>query len=315
MPTKSKPATKLAVAPSATALKELLQSGAHFGHKTSRWHPKMAPFIHSARGGVHIIDLIQTEQRLLAAEKFVESITSQGKTVLFVATKRQAKAVVEKAAQDSHMPYVTYRWLGGMMTNWQTISARLRYLKKLEAGKEDGSWDKLTKKERLLLDTKIIKLSKVFDGVRELQEVPQALFIVDVPREEIAIKEALHLKIPVIGMLDTNANPADITYPIPANDDAVKAIELVAGRIAQAAIKGRMAYDAKTVDADTAEVAEADKPAKAEVAADKPAKAAASAAKAPIASAKPAAVVTEANPATVAEKPVTEAKADVKPKS
>ncbi|MEI6481331.1 MAG: 30S ribosomal protein S2 [Candidatus Saccharibacteria bacterium] len=267
----TKASIKKETAPSVSALKELLAAGAHFGHKTSRWHPKMAPFIHSARGGVHIIDLIQTEQRLVVAEKFVEQLASQGKTILFVATKRQAKTIVEQAAQTANMPYVTYRWLGGMLTNWQTISGRLKYLKSLEIGKEDGSWDKLTKKERLLLDEKIIKLSRVFDGVRNLVDAPDAIFVIDVPREGIAIKEAINLKIPVIGMLDTNANPAGIDYPIPANDDAVKSVALIANRIAQAIAQGRMAYDAKTVDKSEAEakaVVEAKpEPAKAETAA------------------------------------------------
>lgn len=250
MATTSKTAPKKAAAkttaPSAGALQELLQAGAHFGHKTERWHPKMAPYIHSARNGVHIIDLIQTETLLKQAEKFVEELAEQGKTVLFVATKRQAKAIVEKAAQDAGMPYVTHRWLGGMLTNWQTISSRVRHLKKLEAQKADGSWDSLTKKERLLLDEEILKLSKTFDGVRELTQLPDALFVIDIPRETIAIKEANHLKIPVIGMADSNANPEGVQYVIPANDDAVKSVALITNRIAAAASKGRMAYDAKT---------------------------------------------------------------------
>ncbi|MCC7543095.1 30S ribosomal protein S2 [bacterium] len=241
-----KVSAKKTTAPSASALQELLQAGVHFGHKTERWHPKMAPFIHSARNGVHILDLIQTETRLKEAEKIVEQLTGQGKTVLFVATKRQAKAVVEKAAKDAGMPYVTYRWLGGMLTNWETISSRIRHLKKLEAQREDGSFDKLTKKERLLRDEETTKLSKTFGGVRDLTQLPDALFIVDIPRETIAIKEANHLKTPVIAMADTNANPEGVQYVIPANDDAVKSVALITNRIAQAASKGAAAYAAKT---------------------------------------------------------------------
>ena len=253
MPTKTttpkkvsdKKVAKKTAAPSATALQELLQAGVHFGHKTERWHPKMSPFIHSARNGIHIIDLIQTETRLKEAEKFVEQLTEQGKTVLFVATKRQAKAVVEKAAVDAGMPYVTHRWLGGMLTNWETISSRLRHLKKLEAQRDDAA-DKLTKKERLRRDEQIAKLSKTFNGVRELTQLPEALFIIDIPRETIAIKEANHLNIPVIAMADTNANPEGVQYVVPANDDAVKSVALIVNRIAQAAAKGAAAYAAKT---------------------------------------------------------------------
>lgn len=239
--------TAKAAAPDTKQLTELLQAGAHFGHKTSRWHPKMKPFIFGARGGVHIIDLIQTSARLNEAEKFVEQLTAKGGNVLFVATKRQAKSIVETAAREAQMPYVTYRWLGGMMTNWQTISSRLKHLKQLEAGKADGSWDRLTKKERLDLDNEILKLSKVFDGVRDLEAAPAAVYVVDVKREEIALQEATTLGLPIIAMLDTNANPARIAYPIPANDDAVASIAYITNRIAAAAAKGRAAYESKTI--------------------------------------------------------------------
>ncbi len=245
MPTKKTAAT--AAKPDKTAaVKELLQSGAHFGHRTERWHPKMAQYIHGARGGVHIIDLIQTEDLLEEAEKFVRQLTAQGKAVLFVATKRQAKAIVTEAAKSADMPYVTHRWLGGMMTNWETISKRIRHLKKLESAREDGSLERMTKKERLLIDNEIEKLTKVFLGVKELEGTPGAIFVVDVMREETAIKEAKTLKIPVIAMADTNANPESVDYIIPANDDAIRSIQLVAGRIARAAAEGKAEYDAKT---------------------------------------------------------------------
>lgn len=239
MPTKK-------TAPSSAELQELLQAGAHFGQRTQRWNPKMAPYIFAARGGVHIIDLIQTADRLQVALKYIEEQTANGKTILFVSTKRQAKTIVADAAKRSGMPYVTYRWLGGMLTNWNTISTRIRHLKQLETGREDGSWDKLTKKEKLLRDVKITKLSKVFDGVRDLEKAPDLMFIVDVPREEIAIQEAHTLKIPIIAMVDTNANPDGIDFPIPANDDAIKSIHLIVNKIADAASAGHAQYVAKT---------------------------------------------------------------------
>jgi small subunit ribosomal protein S2 len=245
MPTK-KTATTVAKSDKTIAVKELLQAGAHFGHRTERWHPKMAPYIHGARGGVHIIDLVQTEDLLEKAEKFVRQITAQGKEVLFVATKRQAKVIVTEAAKSAGMPYVTHRWLGGMMTNWETISKRIRHLKKLEVARADGSLDRMTKKERLLIDNEIEKLTKVFLGVKELESAPGAIFVVDVMREVTAIKEAKTLKIPVIAMADTNANPELVDYVIPANDDAIRSIQLIAGRIARAASEGKAEYDAKT---------------------------------------------------------------------
>lgn len=230
----------------STNLQELLQAGAHFGHRTERWHPKMGQYIHSARNGVHIIDLIQTESQLEKAEKFVRELTTEGKLIMFVATKRQAKGIVTEAAQSAGMPYVTHRWLGGMMTNWETISSRIRHLKKLEAAKADGSLERLTKKERLLIDNEIEKLTKVFSGVKELTAPPAAIFVIDVMREMTAIKEAGTLKIPVIAMVDTNADPSLVQYPIPANDDAIKSIALITGRIARAAAEGQAAYNAKT---------------------------------------------------------------------
>lgn len=253
MPTTKKPAATAAKPDTAAALKELLAAGAHFGHRTQRWHPKMAQYIHAARNGVHIIDLIQTEDQLERAEKFVRELAASGKSVLFVATKRQAKAIVRTAAESAGQPYVTHRWLGGMLTNWQTISSRIRHLKKLEAAQTDGSRDHLTKKERLDLDNEIEALNKVFLGVKELEGTPGAVFVVDVPREETAIKEAKTLGIPVIAMTDTNANPDGIDYVIPANDDAIRAIELIAGRIARAAADGRAEYEAKTVSTATEE--------------------------------------------------------------
>ncbi len=227
-------------------LQALLQAGAHFGHRTERWHPKMAQYIHTARNGVHIIDLVQTEDLLEKAERAVRSLAEDGKQILFVATKRQAKAIVTDAAKNADMPYVTHRWLGGMMTNWETISSRIRHLKKLEAAKADGGWDHLTKKERLLLDEEIASLTKVFEGVKDMPTPPAAIFVVDVMRELTAVKEARTLGIPVIAMVDTNADPGLVDYPVPANDDAIKSIALIANRIATAAAAGKAAYDAKT---------------------------------------------------------------------
>ncbi len=247
MPTKSSPkATK----PTANdpILAELLQAGAHFGHRTSRWNPKMSQYIFGARGGVHIIDLTKTAEGLRRATDFVAKITQEGGEVLFVGTKRQAKAIIESTAKDAGMPYVTQRWLGGMLTNHETINTRIQRLKRLEAQQTDGSLDSLTKKERLDITNEIERLNKIFGGIREMRGLPKAIFVVDMPREEIAMKEARTLGIPVIAMTDTNADPDKADYVIPANDDALRAVALIAGKIAEAAKSGAALYNAKTAE-------------------------------------------------------------------
>jgi small subunit ribosomal protein S2 len=229
-----------------TLLKDLLESGAHFGHQTRRWNPKMKPFIFGARGGIYIIDLIQTAKALNEAEKFVKQATSNGGKILFVSTKRQAADIIKTEAEAASMPYVSVRWLGGMLTNFRTIKLQVNRLKKIEAGIESGDYAaKYNKKEQLDFSNEAAALNRVFGGIKNLDGMPAAVFIVDVPREMIAIAEARKLGIPVIAMCDTNADPDVVDYVIPANDDAVKAVKLITGRIAAAAAEGAKAAAAK----------------------------------------------------------------------
>lgn len=261
----------------AVTVKNLLEAGVHFGHQTKRWNPKMAPFIFGARGGVHIIDLEQTVGYLHEAAAKAEEITAKGGTVLFVGTKRQGKDALVAAAERAGMPYVTERWLGGMLTNWNTIKTRLEHFKKLAAEKEAGDWERLPKKEVARKTEELQKLSTVLGGVKGLDEVPQAVFIGDVVREDLAVAEAKKLGLPVIGVLDSNADPAAADFPIPGNDDAVKAIELIANTIADACAAGHAKYEKQAaVDAAKA-AAEAEKAAAEKAKAD--AKAAAEAEK------------------------------------
>lgn len=226
-------------------LKQLLEAGAHFGHRTERWNPKMKPYIFGVRGGVHILDLTQTAPQLEAAEKFAYNVTKDGGQILFVGTKRQAKPIIEKHAREADMPFVTHRWLGGMLTNLDTIKSRIQRLKKLETQKAEDDFAGTIKKEKLLLEEQMKKLNKTFDGVRDMHGVPAALFVVDMPKEDIAILEARKLNIPVIAIADSNANPDMAEYLIAANDDAIKALDLITGKIAAAALKGSTEYKAK----------------------------------------------------------------------
>ncbi len=236
-------------------VKELLKSGAHFGHKTSRWHPKMAPYIHSKRGSAHIIDLVQTAELLEEALTFVTKTVSEGKQVLLVGTKRQAHEVLEEAAEKTGMPYVTKRWLGGMITNWPTMSGRIKHLKQLEEKMESGELGaKYNKLEVQRFQEEIDKLNHLFGGIKDMQGIPGIVFIVDVVKDDLAVKEARRLGIPVIGIVDTNADPTLIDYPIPCNDDAIKAITLVVDYLMQAieAGKAKRAKAAPVVDKDDA---------------------------------------------------------------
>jgi small subunit ribosomal protein S2 len=234
-------------------LKQLLEAGAHFGHRTARWNPKMKPYIFGVRGGVHIIDLTQTAPQLAAAEKFAYEATKQGGQLLFVGTKRQAKPIIEKYAHETGMPYVTHRWLGGMITNLDTIKTRIQRLKKLEAQKEENDFAGIIKKEKMLLEKQMVKLTKVFGGIRDMHGVPAAIFVVDMPKEDIAILEARKLNIPVIAITDTNANPDQADYMIVANDDSIKTIDLITGVIAAAVQKGNSEYKAKAESESPAE--------------------------------------------------------------
>jgi small subunit ribosomal protein S2 len=234
---------------SEVSLKELLEAGAHFGHQTRRWNPKMGKYIFGARGGVHIIDLTKSAPLLKEAIEFTRQTTSNGGKVLFVGTKRQAAPIIQQEAIDAGMPYVTVRWLGGMLTNFRTIRAQVARLKKIDAGLESGDFAaKYNKKEVLDFTNEAAALERVFGGIKYMDQVPAAVFIVDAPKEDLAVAEARKLGIPVIAIADTNANPDLFDYPIPANDDAIKAVKLITHAIAEAAAEGAKLYASRTAD-------------------------------------------------------------------
>ena len=220
-------------------MKSLLEAGVHFGHRTGRWHPRMRPFIFTERNGIHIIDLQQTMGRLEEAYNFVRDTVADGGTILFVGTKRQAQETVATEALRCGMPYVNVRWLGGTLTNFRTIRSRIDYLLKLEERQASGDLDKLPKKEALMLTRELAKLQVRLGGLKEMRRLPKALFIIDTRHEENAISEATTLEIPIVAMCDTNSNPDPIAYPIPSNDDAIRAIKLLTGKIADAVIEGK----------------------------------------------------------------------------
>jgi len=221
-----------------TSMKALLETGVHFGHRTRRWNPKMKPFIFTERNGIHIIDLQQTIQSLDNAYNTVRDTFANGRTVLFVGTKPQAQEVITKECQRAGVPYVTQRWLGGTLTNWRTIRQRIDTLLNMEARRDRGEFELLIKKEALDLERLIAKLNQRLGGIKMLRSLPDALFVVDVRREETAVREANALDIPVIAMVDTNCDPDPIDLIIPANDDAIRAIKLVVGKLADAALEG-----------------------------------------------------------------------------
>ncbi len=214
----------------SVSMKDMLEAGVHFGHQKSRWNPKMAPFIFTERGGVHIFDLAKTEDKLLEADKFVRNVASNGGSVLFVGTKKQAQVLVKEAAESCSMPYVCERWLGGMLTNFGTILGQVRNLKKLE--EKIANNDFATKKQLTVAKKQAEKLAIVLGGIKDMKKVPEAIFVVDAVKESNAVTEARKLGIPVIAITDTNANPDIIDYVIPGNDDAVKAIKLLLDEIA-----------------------------------------------------------------------------------
>lgn len=221
------------------SMKMLLESGVHFGHQTRRWDPRMRPFIFAERNGIHIIDLQQTVQRLQEACDFVRGVAAQGERILFVGTKKQAQEAVEAEAKGCGMPYVTNRWLGGTLTNFQTIQRRIDYLVRLEDGMARGELLRLPKKEVLKLEKEITRLNRYFGGIKEITTLPGALFIIDPTKEYIATTEARRMQIPIVAMADTNCNPDLIDYPIPSNDDAIRAIKLMTNRIAEAVLEGQ----------------------------------------------------------------------------
>jgi small subunit ribosomal protein S2 len=215
-------------------LNELLEAGVHFGHQTRRWNPKMRRFIFAERNGIHIIDLRKTLDRLVDAQAAAREVVLKGQRVLFVCTKKQLRGIIEQEAQRCGAHYVTERWLGGMLTNFQTIRQQIRRLKELERGQEENAFEFYTKKERLLLERERAKLDKYLSGVKDMARLPGAMFVVDAKREQIAVREAQRLGIPVIAITDTNADPDVIDFPIPGNDDAIRSVSLISKAIADA---------------------------------------------------------------------------------
>lgn len=237
-------------------IKELLQAGAHFGHKTERWHPKMAPYIHSKRNGTHIIDLAQTVTGLEEALSFLTKTAAAGKQILIVGTKRQAQDAVQKTAKATTMPFVTERWLGGMLTNWNTIGGRVKHLKSLEERMESGELgNKYNKLEVQRFQEEISQMNAIYGGIKDMNSRPGAVFIIDVINDVNALREANKMGIPVVALVDTNADPSLVKYPIPANDDAIKTIELILSYVQTAIETGK----AQAKSTDKTEKSEGDK--------------------------------------------------------
>jgi small subunit ribosomal protein S2 len=221
------------------SLAQLLESGVHFGHQTRRWNPKMAPYIYTSRNGVHIIDLVQTAQLMEEAYAYLRTASEQGKRVLFVGTKRQAAGIIAQEALRCGSYYVNQRWLGGMLTNWATIKTRVDRLKELERRQETGALDLLPKKEAAVLRRELEKLQKYLGGIKGMRKVPDIVVIVDQRREYNAVQECQKLNVPIVSLLDTNCDPDTVDIPIPANDDAIRSIKLIVGRLADAIYEGR----------------------------------------------------------------------------
>ena len=221
------------------AMKSLLEAGVHFGHQTRRWNPKMRPYIHGERNGIYIIDLQKTSRYLDQAYNFVRSSVLEGRQIVFVGTKKQAQEAVQEEAERCNMHFVNQRWLGGMLTNWATIEKRLARLRELETMRADGTFERLPKKEVILLEKEISKLERLLGGIKGLQRRPDILFIIDTRKEHIAVREARKLGIPIIALADTNCDPDEIDWIIPANDDAIRSVRLLTAKVADAVIEGR----------------------------------------------------------------------------
>jgi len=228
------------------SLKDLLEAGAHFGHQSSRWNPKMKPYLYGVKDSVHVFDLAKTKEGLEKACQFVQELTAKGGTIVFVGTKRQAQAIIIEEAKKAGMPYVSQRWLGGTLTNWERIKKSIDKLNEMKEERKKGEYKRYTKREQLLLDRKIGRLEKFFGGLSALKAPPEALFIVDTQKEGLVVKEAKKKKITVVGLVDSNADPDLVDYIIPSNDDAVAAIKLVVAAIAEAAKEGKEIYDKKS---------------------------------------------------------------------
>ena len=217
---------------------DLLDAGVHFGHLTRKWNPKMAPFIFMEQNGIHIIDLKKTESKLEEAKAAAKNSAKSGRRILFVATKKQAKEIVGQEAQRAGMPYATERWLGGMLTNFQTVRKSIKRMQIIDRMAADGTFQRINKKERLMLDREKIKLAQVLGGIEDMTKLPGAIFIIDIKREHLAVAEAIRLGIPTFGLVDTNSDPTVVDFPIPGNDDASKSIHLIASEIADAILEG-----------------------------------------------------------------------------
>ncbi|MBR1826546.1 MAG: 30S ribosomal protein S2 [Clostridiales bacterium] len=240
---------------SVVSMKQLLEAGVHFGHQTRRWNPKMAPYIFTERNGIYIIDLQKTVRKLEDAYNYVRDLSADNGTLLFVGTKKQAQDSIREEATRAGMPFVNARWLGGMLTNFKTIQNRIKRLQQLKQMKEDGTFDLLTKKEAAKLDLEIEKLEKFLGGITGMKKIPDAMFIVDPRKERIAVAEAHKLGIPIIAIVDTNCDPDEIDYVIPGNDDAIRAVRLISGAMADAVIEGRQGVQDTDVEEAPAEEA------------------------------------------------------------
>ena len=245
------------------SMKALLESGVHFGHRTNKWDPRMKPYIFTERNGIHIIDLQQTSKLLTQAYNVIRDAVANGGTILFVGTKRQAQETIAEEAARCAMPYVTERWMGGILTNWSTMYARIQELERLEKLRDTNEIDRLTKKEGLLIGREITRLTTRLSGIRSMKRRPDLLFIIDVGREEAAVHEANLLGIPIVALVDTNCNPQDIDYVIPSNDDAIRAIKLLVAKVADAVLEGKaMRKEEEVEEKPVAEMARTDRPAR-----------------------------------------------------
>ena len=233
---------------SVISMKQLLEAGVHFGHQTRRWNPKMAKFIFTERNGIYIIDLQKTVKKVEEAYKFVKEVAETGKPILFVGTKKQAQEAIKEEAERCGMYFVNERWLGGMLTNHQTIQTRIKKLRELEKMEEEGVFNVLPKKEVIKLNAEKEKFEKYLGGIKDMPELPGAIFVVDPRKENIAIQEAHRLGIPVVGIVDTNCDPDELDFPIPGNDDAIRAVKLITGAMATAVIEGRQGAEEEVVE-------------------------------------------------------------------
>ncbi len=243
---------------SVISMKQLLEAGVHFGHQTRRWNPKMAEYIYTERNGIYIINLQKTVKKIVEAYDFIKEVAANGEDILFVGTKKQAQESIKEEAQRVGMYYVNARWLGGMLTNFKTIKKRIERLNQLNKMEEDGTFELLPKKEVAKLKLEIEKLDKYLGGIKDMKKLPGAMFIVDPRKEKIAVSEAKKLGIPVVAIVDTNCDPDEVDYVIPGNDDAIRAVKLIASTMADAIIEGRQGEDSAIAEQDEAPAAEAD---------------------------------------------------------